>query len=285
MTITIASAHRYPLKSAQGESVESLDLVASGALGDRAWAVRDEVRGGIRGAKKIASLMNLAARFVEEPTPANPTPAIKIGFPNGESCFSTDADCARLLSEALDHEVTLWPLQPAEDLDHYRRGAPDSEDFMEELRDIFGRTESEPLPDFSIFPPEILEFESPPGTYLDAFPLLLATNQSLEQLANLCPDSQIDMRRFRPNLVVDTTQPGLWPEFEWGGRRMQLGSALLEITAACPRCVMVTRGFADLAQDRTVLRRIVAEANQNFGVYATVITNGRVSVGDVATLI
>ncbi len=285
MTITIASAHRYPLKSAQGESVESLDLVASGALGDRAWAVRDEVRGGIRGAKKIASLMNLAARFVEEPTPANPTPAIKIGFPNGESCFSTDADCARLLSEALDHEVTLWPLQPAEDLDHYRRGAPDSEDFMEELRDIFGRTESEPLPDFSIFPPEILEFESPPGTYLDAFPLLLATNQSLEQLANLCPDSQIDMRRFRPNLVVDSTQPGLWPEFEWVGRRMQLGSALLEITAACPRCVMVTRGFADLAQDRTVLRRIVAEANQNFGVYATVITNGRVSVGDVATLI
>lgn len=285
MTITIASAHRYPLKSAQGESVESLDLVASGALGDRAWAVRDEVRGGIRGAKKIASLMNLAARFVEEPTPANPTPAIKIGLPNGESCFSTDADCARLLSEALDHEVTLWPLQPAEDLDHYRRGAPDSEDFMEELRDIFGRTESEPLPDFSIFPPEILEFESPPGTYLDAFPLLLATNQSLEQLANLCPDSQIDMRRFRPNLVVDTTQPGLWPEFEWVGRRMQLGSALLEITAACPRCVMVTRGFADLAQDRTVLRRIVAEANQNFGVYATVITNGRVSVGDVATLI
>lgn len=285
MTITIASAHRYPLKSAQGESVESLDLVASGALGDRAWAVRDEVRGGIRGAKKIASLMNLAARFVEEPTPANPTPAIKIGFPNGESCFSTDADCARLLSEALDHEVTLWPLQPAEDLDHYRRGAPDSEDFMEELRDIFGRTESEPLPDFSIFPPEILEFESPPGTYLDAFPLLLATNQSLEQLANLCPDSQIDMRRFRPNLVVDTTQPGLWPEFEWVGRRMQLGSALLEITAACPRCVMVTRGFADLAQDRTVLRRIVAEANQNFGVYATVITNGQVCVGDVATLI
>lgn len=285
MTITIASAHRYPLKSAQGESVESLDLVASGALGDRAWAVRDEVRGGIRGAKKIGSLMNLAARFVEEPTPANPTPAIKIGFPNGESCFSTDADCARLLSEALDHEVTLWPLQPAEDLDHYRRGAPDSEDFMEELRDIFGRTESEPLPDFSIFPPEILEFESPPGTYLDAFPLLLATNQSLEQLANLCPDSQIDMRRFRPNLVVDTTQPGLWPEFEWVGRRMQLGSALLEITAACPRCVMVTRGFADLAQDRTVLRRIVAEANQNFGVYATVITNGWVSVGDVATLI
>lgn len=285
MTITIASAHRYPLKSAQGESVESLDLVASGALGDRAWAVRDEVRGGIRGAKKIASLMNLAARFVEEPTPANPTPAIKIGFPNGESCFSTDADCARLLSEALDHEVTLWPLQPAEDLDHYRRGAPDSEDFMEELRDLFGRTESEPLPDFSIFPPEILEFESPPGTYLDAFPLLLATNQSLEQLANLCPDSQIDMRRFRPNLVVDTTQPGLWPEFEWVGRRMQLGSALLEITAACPRCVMVTRGFADLAQDRTVLRKIVAEANQNFGVYATVITNGRVSVGDVATLI
>ena len=55
--------------------------------------------------------------------------------------------------------------RPADDLEHYRRGAPDSDDVVAELRGIFGREDDEPFPDFSVFPPEIVEFESPPGTY------------------------------------------------------------------------------------------------------------------------
>ena len=70
---------------------------------------------------------------------------------------------------------------PADDLDHYRRGAPDSEDFEQELRELFGRLPDEPLPDLTAFA-EVMEFESPPGTYFDAFPLMLMTQQSLDTL-------------------------------------------------------------------------------------------------------
>ena len=84
------------------------------------------------------------------------------------------------LTGALGHEVTLWPLMPADDLDHYRRGAPDSEDMLEELRDdlrSYSRTNR--CRTSPVFPPEILEFESPPGSYVDAFPLMVMTTSAL----------------------------------------------------------------------------------------------------------
>lgn len=42
-------------------------------------------------------------------------------------------------------------LRNADDLEHFRRGAPDSENMMDELRAVFGRVDDEPLPDFSNF--------------------------------------------------------------------------------------------------------------------------------------
>ena len=107
---------------------------------------------------------------------------VEITCPDGTTLLTSDADCDARLSAALDHRVTLWPLQPADQLDHYRRGPADSADVMEELRGIFGREAGEPLPDFSVFPPELTEFESPPGTYLDAFPIMFMSTSALRAL-------------------------------------------------------------------------------------------------------
>ena len=137
------------------------------------------------------------------------------------------------MSAAIDHEVTLDPLRPADDLDHYRRGAAYHDDPMEELRSIFGRTDDEPLPDLTVFPPAIFEHESPPGTYHDAFPLLLLSTSALRTLQAALPDSAIDVRRFRPSLVVDTGEAEGHPEFDWVGRRLRVGEAVLDIPAAC----------------------------------------------------
>jgi uncharacterized protein YcbX len=63
MAITVSQLFRYPIKSMRGETHTSLNVTETGVTGDRVWAVRDEVRGGIRGAKKIPSLMKLAANF------------------------------------------------------------------------------------------------------------------------------------------------------------------------------------------------------------------------------
>jgi uncharacterized protein len=267
---------QYPVKSMIGVTVARADLVETGVAGDRTWAVRDEVRGGIRGAKKIGALMRLAARHDDDG-------AVVITLPDGGSVRSDDTDAAERVSAAIDHPVTLWPLQPATDLDHYRRGAADSDNMMDELQAIFGREDGEPLPDFSIFPPVITEFESPPGTYLDAFPLMIMSTSALRALQTALPDSAVDVRRFRPSFVIDTGDEVGHPEFGWFGRRIAIGSAVIEVGAACPRCVMVTREIsADLPVDRAVLRHVVKDLDQNVGVYATVVTPGSIALGDEA---
>lgn len=278
---SVASAWRYPAKSMMGDEFPLLRVGEGGIAGDRGWAVRDEVRGGIRGAKKIGELMQLHAAYVSEPAAEPPVPPIEIRFPDGSVARSDDDDVNDRLSEFLDHAVTLWPLQPASDLDHYRRGAPDTDDSLAELRAIFGREIDEPLPTFEGLPLDVLiEYESPPGSYFDAFPILVVTDRSLATLAELAPDSAFDVRRFRPNVVVALDEPdGPFPEQKWVGRRLRVGEVELDVTAPCPRCVMVTRGFGDLPPDRQVLRTVVKQANQNVGVYATVATPGILSAG------
>ncbi|MFN8050007.1 MAG: MOSC domain-containing protein [Acidimicrobiales bacterium] len=279
---TVAEVWRFPAKSMLGERLDAVELTPLGVLGDRGWAVRDEVRGGIRGAKKIAELMQLGARYLAPPTERNPSPHIEITLPDGSRVSSADPDVNERLSAALDHAVSLWPLQPPTDLDHYRRGAADSDDLLAELRDIFGRLEDEPLPDLSPFPPEILEYESPLGTYYDAFPLLLLTTASMRSLQALVPESKIDLRRFRPNVVldVDADPDDPWPELAWVGKQFTLGEATIEVVTPCPRCVMITREVQELPTDRSIMRAVVRDADQNLGVYATVVERGVVRPGD-----
>lgn len=265
---------RYPVKSMIGEPTSTVQLDELGIVGDRTWAARDLVRGGIRGAKKLGGLMQFAAR-------AGADGHATITLPDGAETATDRPDVHERVSAALGHEVRLESLRPRTDVDHYRRGAPDADDMVDELRGIFGREADEPLPDLSVFPPEIVEFESPPGTYHDAFPLLVLTTAALRALENALEESVVDVRRFRPSIVVDDGGPAGHPEHTWTGRTATLGSARIEFAAPCPRCVMVTRRIdADLDEDRRILRHIVAELDQNVGVYAQVVQPGLVSVGD-----
>jgi uncharacterized protein YcbX len=270
----VAQLWRYPVKSMIGGEVDAAEFGPDGMVGDRTWAVRDEERGGIRGAKKIGELMRFAARDTGDG-------GVEIATPAGDLIRTSDADANERLSAALGHRVTLWPLQPADQLEHYRRGRPDSDDPITELRQVFGREADEPFPDFSI-----LEFESPPGTYLDAFPVMVMTTSALRSMAEALPDSVIDVKRFRPTLVVDTGDEPGHPEFSWVGRQVRIGEVVLDVPAACPRCVMVTREVTpDVPGDRAVLRHIVRELDQNVGVYANVLQGGTVRAGDTVELI
>jgi uncharacterized protein YcbX len=281
----VSELWRYPVKSMIGETVDTVELGPLGIVGDRTWAARDLERGGIRGAKKIGALMRLAAHDLGDGQ-------VEITLPDGSIVRTTDADVDERVSAALDHPVRLEPLRPVDDLDHYRRGGPDSDDVMAELRGIFGRTDEEPLPDFSVFPPEVAEFESPPGTYHDCYPLMVMTTSALRALAAAVPESVVDVRRFRPSFVVDTGDHGAdaatpgHPEFDWRGRRARVGSATVEFGAPCPRCVMVTRAIDESTPaDRAILRHVVRDLDQNVGVYATIVEPGRVRIGDTFELL
>lgn len=282
---TIGEIRRYPVKSMAGESLTSVQLGPNGLPGDRAWAVRDEVRGGIRGAKKIPKLMSLSARYPSPPNDSGSSPA-EITLPDGSVVETGASDINETLSRVVEREVSLWPLLPADALDHYRRGQPTHADMDSELRDIFGRTPDEPLPDLSVFPPELMVYESPPGTYFDAFPLLILSESALAKLTELAPNSRIDVRRFRPNLVVNDTDPNEeMPEMNWQGRRLRFGSAVVRMTVACPRCVMVTHGFDDLPKDPSLMRTLVREVEGNVGIYAEVEGPGLIQVGDSVELL
>ena len=276
----IKQIHRYPVKSMGGELLEEVELALRGLPGDRAWAVRDEVHGGIRGAKKIPALMGLQARYVKAPPVEGSGPA-EITLPDGSTLETSDPDVNDRVTKAIDYSVTLWPLLPADALDHYRRGAPAHDDMEKELRAMFGRAPDEPLPDLSVFPPELIEFESPPGTYFDAFPLLLLTETTLRTIQEKAPESRFDVRRFRPNLLIaDSGSSEPFPENAWCGRRLKIGEAILEITVECPRCVMTTHGFEDLPKDPKIMRTLVRESGGNLGVYAKVEKPGRIALGD-----
>ena len=278
----ITQIWRYPVKSMAGEKLDGASVAANGIPGDRAWAVRDEVRGGIRGAKKIPGLMGCAARYTTAPSAAH-VPAPELTLPGGETLRADARDANERVSAAVGTRVTLWPLRPASDLDHYRRGAPDTPDVAAELRAMFGREPDEPLPDLSVFPPDLFAYESPPGTYFDAFPLLLLSEASLRALEQLAPRSRVDVRRFRPNLLIETPDAG-FPEVGWAGKRLRVGEAVLEVAVACPRCVMITHGFDDLPKDPGVMRSLVREAGGVLGVYAGVAEPGRVRLGDPVAL-
>ena len=274
---SILNIYRYPVKSMMGETRSEADIGEAGIPGDRGWAVRDEKRGGIRGGKKIPQLMTLTAQ-------SGPTAPL-ITSPDGDSASASTEGINEWLSDKLNHPVTLWPLLPADQLDHYRRGAPDTEDFEKELRAVFGRLPEEPLPDLTGFE-ELLEFESPPGTYFDAFPISIMSQQSLATMNQLEGESRFDVRRFRPNLLVDipdTDHP--FPEQAWVGKTLSIGSVKLKIDMTCPRCSMTTHGFDNLPRDTEVMRKLVNHSDGNLGVYASVMQAGKVSAGDSVSVV
>ena len=215
----VETLFRYPVKSMGGETPASVDLLENGISGDRNWAVRDEKRGGITGAKRFPDLMNFSSHLLE-----GVSTAAEIVFPDGQRKSTSDPALAECISEVLGQDVTFWPLLPAEDVDHYRRGAPVHPDIETELRAIFGRTDDESLPDLSVFPPEVLQFASPPGSYYDVYPLHVMTATSLVTLQERAPESVMDVRRFRPSILIGDAKSGdPFPEAAWCGKTPSTG--------------------------------------------------------------
>lgn len=272
----VSQLWNYPVKSMIGVRTESVSVSQLGIIGDRHWAIRDNERGGIRGAKKIGELMQCAAQ-----RDAADSSVVIITLPNGEKVSSDSPSIDDVLSAALGRSVTLESLPVDNAVEHFRRGSADSDDVMLELRSIFGREEDEPLPDFSVFPPEVATLESPIGTHHDCWPLLVMTTSALRALEEALPESVIDELRFRPSIVIDTPDATGHVEFQWKGRQARLGSAIIEFLDPCPRCIMITRRINDaIPEDRSILRHVVRDLNQNVGMYARVVTDGIISVDD-----
>jgi uncharacterized protein YcbX len=105
-----------------------------------------------------------------------------------------------------------------------------------------------------------------------------------------------DLRRFRPNVVIETDSAEPFAEDKWVGRTLMFGegnSGAAPLAAPTPaigvtmrdeRCVMVNFDPDTAERDSEVMKTVV-RMNENFaGVYGTVVRAGELRVGQVVTL-
>jgi uncharacterized protein YcbX len=112
------------------------------------------------------------------------------------------------------------------------------------------------------------------------------TTATLDRLRELYPQGRFEARRFRPNIVVASTDGATgFVEDAWIGQTVRIGDEVqLGITGPCPRCVMTTLAQADLPKDSRILRTAAQHNQVNVGVYASALRGGRVRRGDAVSL-
>jgi hypothetical protein len=122
----------------------------------------------------------------------------------------------------------------------------------------------------------------PAGTFFDLAAVHLLSTATLDALQKAHPQGRFEVRRFRPNLVIqlDDPEPG-YVENGWIDRIIAIGDDVrLRITGPCPRCVMTTLAQADLPADPQILRTAAQQNRAHVGVYAAVVQGGLIRRGD-----
>jgi uncharacterized protein YcbX len=288
---TVSELWRFPVKSMGGQRVDALRVDGRGAHADRLWAVRDVDKDITATARRIPALLGCAARYAADPGPdAGPgnAPPVVITLPDGSEHTSDDPKIHALLSEVAGRAVRLTALPPVTDTSAHRLSVQQSRaNFAAaEVRRDFGLAESDPLPDTSVFTTRqvltLARYSTPPGTFVDLGPVHLVSTNSLAALADGQP---YDVRRFRPNLLVTVEDADSgFPEADWTGATLQIGTSRLSVTIPTIRCAVPTRPQPGVDTDRALGRRLSERTNRFLGVYLDVATPGTVHVGDVVTV-
>lgn len=94
----------------------------------------------------------------------------------------------------------------------------------------------------------------------------------------------LDPARFRGNVLFEGAAP--WAEFAWVGQRVRIGSALIEVTKRIDRCAATAANPATGRRDLDIVRHLDAtHGHVDCGVYARVVSGGRVAVGDTISVL
>ena len=269
--IRVSALMRHPVKSMMGELLTAVDVGTDGMSGDRRLAVVEERTGFVASAKHPSKWGRLLRCHA-----VTSSGAATIMLPGLRVVRSDDDDVDAVLSEYCGQPVRLTALPPPDP--HLQREWPD-------------------VP--GLAPPEAIVSagtvtsmaSAAPDTFFDYAPLHIVTTSTLEALRAGGPKTGFDARRFRPNLILSTPDEG-FVENDWVGRRLAIGTALVEVMTQTPRCAVPALAHGDQPADPDVLRTVVARNRIDIGrghfacvgVYARVIEPGAVSVGDAANL-
>jgi uncharacterized protein YcbX len=198
-------------------------------------------------------------------------------LPDGTLVTSEQSDRNQVLSRALDRDVTL---------DGTERGQ--REVVESTFPNPWTPTAEEYWPDMPglDFRDTVTDFNLPEGTFFDCAVVHLLTTATLDRLRELYPEGRFEVRRFRPNVVVETINGAKdFVENAWIGHTLAIGDTLrLRVSGPCPRCVMTTLPQGDLPKDPGILRTAAQHNQVHVGVYAAVLGGGRVQRGDAVSL-
>ena len=125
---------------------------------------------------------------------------------------------------------------------------------------------------------------SPAGSYRPSGP-----RGYRRQTENALATSQTDLsarmghdlspHRWRGNLWLDGAAP--WAEWDWLGRDIRIGSAVLRVQERITRCMATTVEPATGHSNADTLGALEAAfGHQDFGLYATVVQDGDIALGD-----
>ncbi|PRY21139.1 hypothetical protein CLV78_11012 [Aliiruegeria haliotis] len=107
--------------------------------------------------------------------------------------------------------------------------------------------------------------------------LNLSSLRALGQRLN----QDLSIHRFRGNLWLDGFAP--WEEFDWIGRSIRIGDAVLRIDERITRCNATKYNPETGREDLDTLGALEAGyGHRDFGVYATVVDGGPIRIGDRA---
>ncbi|HEX9067829.1 MAG TPA: MOSC N-terminal beta barrel domain-containing protein [Ktedonobacterales bacterium] len=275
----VATLWRYPVKSMLGEELNASEVNTWGLLGDRAYALLDTATGKIASAKnprKWPQLFDFRAAFLDLPRLDAPLPPVRITLPDGTPVTSEQGDLHQILSRALNRAVTLEAAEHSRWAIGEQSSAPKAttaEAYWPDMEGLVARD-------------TVTEFELPEGTFFDGAVVNVLTTATLERLRELYPAGRFEVRRFRPNVVVETDASTKdFVENAWVGRTLAIGDTVrLSITRPCLRCVMTTLPQADLPRDHGILRAVAQHNAAYAGVYAAVVQGGTIRRGDTVRL-
>lgn len=265
----VAQLFRYPVKSLGGQSMTVLQPAARGFVDDRRWMFI-EASGRFISRRTQPQLAHFEARITGDTL---------------EFMRIADGQIVGAVAGARQgvrrREVTVWDDTFAATL----LEAPTVKTIAETLG-IAGAqlvymdvADNRPVDPAYAHPEESVSFA-------DGFPYLITNTASLAQIAEQLGNPGLDVRRFRPNIVVAHDVP--FAEDSW--EKLEIGQHQFRLPKPCARCVMVTmhpdtgertpRIMGELARQRRVGNKVL------FGMNACWEGGtGLLRVGDVVTLL
>lgn len=273
---SVASLHRYPVKSMQGESVDRVEVTSGGVSGDRAFALVDVETGQVASChnpRTWGALLHCGAHWESD--------RVVITLPDGDA-VTTDASGERRLSDLCERSVRF--VQQAPDDARYELVVADVPDswpatVVESLLGVPGTMDGRVAR-------LRVGSDAPPGSLVDVAPVHLVTTSSLGALAGVGGDA--DQRRFRANVTLDNAEDEGFVEDGWTGRTLALGGVELAVLMPTMRCLVPTLEQRGVARHRDTLVALTRHNRVHhgpgrwacLGSYATVVSGGWVSVGD-----